>query len=491
MAQSGIESPAMATLNGTTAGTDKVVTESTAVLDTRSGSTYYGVIRRLSRYSVIIDVHGSEPVLRASEALENLKIVCNDRTLYSGPSVIRSIVVSVATLTCEMKLEESSWLDLELDQDLFQPDRLKQEFQAFLGQWQKLYRILPEFKIAVADMQSFLSDLRLWLDQVELNIRSQPSGGDEFERKALNGLAGPVLQNLGLVFERFEHVTHMLDPNLRAAHSLYAQRQLHPLVLCAPFMYRTFRKPLGYAGDYEMVNMMAKDSFQGGSVFAKVLNTFFLNTPPVVAHRNRIDYLYSILVREIDRVSRQGRTARVLNLGCGPALEIQAFLEKAPSHMRADFTLLDFNDETVDHTTNVLSSLKSRFGRSCGIRVTKKSVAQFLKEQTKPIPSIGQTPFDLVYCAGLFDYLADPICERLLAVFYSLTASGGVVVSTNVDLANPARGWMEYMVDWHLCYRDSRGMAKLMPQVPPDQLRVFSDPTGVNVLMEARKAENG
>jgi Predicted methyltransferase (contains TPR repeat) len=481
----------MSSLNTGNNGADQAITESTAIIETRGGSTYYANLRRLSRFSVVVDVHGAEPVLRASEALENLKIVSDDRTIYSGPSVVRNMVAYAASITCELMLEESGWFDLKVDRNFFEPHSLRQQFQDFVKQWQKLYKILPEFKIAVADLQSFLLDLRHWLDQVELNIRSQPAGCDESERKALKGLAEPVLQNLGVVFERFEYVTQQLDPNLRSAHSLYAQRQLHPLVLCAPFMYRTFRKPLGYAGDYEMVNMMARDPFQGASVFAKVLNTFFLNTPPVVAHRNRIDYLYSVLVREIDRVSRSGGVARVLNLGCGPALEIQAFLEKSPPNLKADFTLLDFNDETVAHTTGVLNSLKNKFGRSSEIRILKKSVAQFLKEQSKPVSSLGGKPFDLVYCAGLFDYLADPICERLLSAFYNLTAPGGVVVSTNVDLANPSRGWMEYMVDWYLCYRDSKGMGKLMPQVPAENLRVFSDESGVNVMMEARRTQHG
>lgn len=34
-------------------------------------------------------------------------------------------------------------------------------------------------------------------------------------------------------------------------------------MLCSPFAYRAYHKPLGYAGDYEMVNMIARDPYEG------------------------------------------------------------------------------------------------------------------------------------------------------------------------------------------------------------------------------------
>src|SRR5436309_7141006 len=127
------------------------------------------------------------------------------------------------------------------------------------------------------------------------------------------------------------------------------QRQLHPLVLCAPFVYRTYSKPLGYAGDYEMVNMITRNPCEGGSLFAKLVNAWFLAQPPAQAHRHRLDYLVQKLTEETARVSAEGRLARIFNLGCGPAVEVQRFLESKDFSDRASFTLLDFNEETLQH----------------------------------------------------------------------------------------------------------------------------------------------
>lgn len=481
---------AMATQNGAATGT---INQSLVMGHTAQGIEIRATLLRLTRYFAVCEIYNPGLVLRTSEALDQFKVVFQDRTIYSGRAVIHNLVDAGVMIVCELKLDENSWMDLEFKPGPAHNGLLSDEYKNFIGEWQQRYNVLPEFKVAIADMQSFLFDLRLWLDQVELNVRSQPSGSrEEFERQVLQSLREPVLPSLQLLFERFENVAAKIEKEHQPSHAIYAKRQLHPVVLCAPFMYRTFQKPLGYAGDYEMVNMMAQDSFQGGSMFAKVLNTFFLSTPPVIAHRNRIARLTQLLDEETSRVERQGRTARVLNLGCGPALEVQNFLQQSRFSQRAEITLLDFNDETVAHTEHVLRQIKRRGNQNTSIRVLKKSVTQFLKENSRTVSQAGAGGYDFVYCAGLFDYMTNPVCEKLLSLFYDLAAPDGLVAITNVDSHNPSRGWMEYVVDWHLLYRDSREMTTLIPQqIPQDALRIVAESSGVNNFVEIRKPNHG
>jgi extracellular factor (EF) 3-hydroxypalmitic acid methyl ester biosynthesis protein len=253
-------------------------------------------------------------------------------------------------------------------------------------------------------------------------------------------------------------------------------------------MHRTFRKPLGYAGDYEMVNMMVRDPIEGPSLFAKVLNVFFLSTPPVVAHRNRIEYLKSILLQEVARVARQGRSAKIFNLGCGPAKEIQDFIAMSDLSALANFTLLDFNEETLAHTGGILHELMNRHGRRPKVQMVRKAVAQVLKEASKPSSALLSSDYDLVYCAGLFDYMPETVCQQLMEVFYRMLAPGGLLVATNVELGNPSRNWMEFSVDWHLIYRDYNGMFRILPsRAPQDSVRILTEHSGVNALIEIRK----
>jgi extracellular factor (EF) 3-hydroxypalmitic acid methyl ester biosynthesis protein len=277
-------------------------------------------------------------------------------------------------------------------------------------------------------------------------------------------------------------------PELLPSHRTYAKRQLHPLILCSPFAYRTYHKPLGYAGDYEMVNMILRDPLEGSSLFAKSINLWFLTQAPAAAHRNRIQFLTRLLAEETRRRASRGQPIRIFDLGCGPAGEVQQFLSQDAICNYASFTLLDFNDETLVYTGKVLVDLKSKFDRRTRIDLIKKSVHQFLKEEAKP--GLNQSRFDMIYCAGIFDYLSDRICKRLMNIFYSMLEPGGLLVATNVDASNPSRNGMEYLLEWHLTYRSVEQLKALVPdQSPAGSAHIRSDETGVNHYIEVRKSD--
>jgi extracellular factor (EF) 3-hydroxypalmitic acid methyl ester biosynthesis protein len=443
---------------------------------------------RLTRHVVVFEVYNPYSILQLSEVLSEFKIILNERLVYSGRAVVSNLLNTGILLVCEATLEES-WLDVDLFAPINQRQRLQGEFAEFIREWQKIHQVKPEFKVAVADLLTLMVDLRRWMEQVELGVRSQPSVNRvALEREVIQQLQEPVFPALLPLFERFEDTAGGVDEDLRPAHSTYVKKQLHPVVLCAPFFYRSFRKPLGYAGDYEMVNMMLRDPVEGGSMFAKLLNMFFLSTPPVVAHRNRIARLRYVLQAETARVASLNRPIRILNLGCGPAQEVQDFMAQDALSDRAQFVLMDFNDETLAHTGKVLHEVRARFQRRTHLQMVKKSVHQLLKESVRPPPELEAGAYDLVYCAGLFDYLSDRICQRLMNAFYDLLAPGGLLVATNVNSANPSRHWMEYVVEWHLVYRDPRLFATLVPdRAPAGSWNIRTEATGVNLFLEVRR----
>jgi extracellular factor (EF) 3-hydroxypalmitic acid methyl ester biosynthesis protein len=272
------------------------------------------------------------------------------------------------------------------------------------------------------------------------------------------------------------------------------RQHLHPLVLGAPFAHRTFYKPLGYAGDYEMVNMIARDGQEGSSLFAKVLNCWFLKQPPAVAHRHRLTYLTQCVETEALRAVRLGRKARIFDFACGPAVEVQRFLQDSPMREQVELTLTDFNRETLEHVRKALNDIKERSGRKFTVQVQKKTVHQLIKESLKPAVSgdRAKREFDFIYCTGLFDYLSDHTCRQLMDIFYDLVAPGGLLVATNVEPSNPRRNGMAYLLDWHLIYRTAPDLRALKPgRAPDDALCVRSDATGVNLFLEIRKPANG
>lgn len=446
----------------------------------------HGVPVRMTRHAMVFELFNPLATPRLSEVLADFTASLHERPVYKGRAVVQNLMHAGEKVVCEVALNEEGWQGAGAAE--VAPAQIAGEFDLLLKDWQKFYKVSPEFKVVVADMQTFLSDLQLWLDKVELGLQLLPENKRvQAEREVLQALCAPAVSAFAALFEKFEKLAHNSQPDMRVANSLYAKRHLHPLVLSAPFMHRTFEKPLGYAGDYEMVRMMTMEQFRGDSIYAKLLNAFFLNTPPVVAHRNRIDSLFKVLQAEALRVSRLKKRMAIFNLGCGPAAEIQRFMGDSPLSNAVDFTLLDFNDETVAFAQRTLNQIKSRTQRQTGLQVFKKSVAQLVKDNAK----FGHDSFDLVYCTGLFDYLPDNVCTALLEIFYNLASPGGLVLVSNVDASNPSRGWMECMVDWYLVYRDAAQMREFIPaRIPGDSVRVFSEASSVNIFAEIRKPQN-
>ena len=261
---------------------------------TNQGIEFRATVLRLTRHLVAFEVINPAVVLQLSEVLGEFKILLDDQAACSGRAKVIASVVHASTARSAGETLDEACLDARALSVVNNPGQVRAGFEEFIRDWGKSYRILPEFKVLLADMQSYLSDLRLWLEQVELGIRSTPTGDRlELERGVLAELQKPMLPSLNGLFEKFEVVASRVEPDDKPAHRVFVRRQIHPLVFSAPFAYRTFHKPLGYAGDYEMVNMILRDPYEGSSLFAKALNGWFSSQlPGEEAHRSRIEVIY-------------------------------------------------------------------------------------------------------------------------------------------------------------------------------------------------------
>jgi extracellular factor (EF) 3-hydroxypalmitic acid methyl ester biosynthesis protein len=468
---------------------DLKTVEGTVVCETSRGVEIHGTLVRLTRHAVAFEIHNVSDTLQMSEVLTNLKIFARGEAIYSGQAVITNMVDAGPVLLCHANLQDA-WSGVTVGALTQQLGQLQSNFAELLQSWGKIYRIKDDYKLVIADIQSFLHELCHWADELEAGITSGGKVDGEAERRAVAELVVSVTPCLNTLFEKFELCSQSIAPELQAAHGLYAKRQLHPLLLCSPFMHRIYRKPLGYAGDYEMVSMILRDPHEGGSLFAKLMNTWFLTQPPAEAHRNRVKYLTSKLREEGMKARCENRRMRVLNLGCGPAGEIHAFMREGDLCNRASLTLLDFNDETIRDTGNALRSVNRQFHRTAEINMVKRSVHQVLKDGSKGGNVPGAGTFDFVYCAGLFDYLSDKTCQLLMNTFHEMLAPGGLLVATNVDSYNPIRNIMGYIFEWKLVERNGTEFLRLIPEkAAKDDCRVLADMTGCNIFLECRKPE--
>lgn len=457
------------------------------VAHTSEGVEILGTPLRLDPHLAIFETFGRGTPLRVSEVLANFTIITRDRAVFSGRAVLRNVIDSGVRLTCEATLHDG-WVEPGLLDHAGAPELLREDFHKFLGRWSEFYRVSPEFKVVVADMQTYLSGMQTLCDRIEVGLRTAPEVERPAREKAISdalvAASHPVLDGL---FETFEGLAGRIPQKQQAIHQHYIRKQIHPTLLASPFVRRVVQKPLGYAGDYEMVNMILRDPYEGSTLFGRVLNRWFIKQPPAEAHRNRVVYLEDALRTEALRLLRANRPLRVFNVGCGPAREIQTFLADAEISNNAEFTLLDFDKETLEVGRAVIEAARARHGRTTAIQFVHKSVGQLIKASTKSKSSV-QSQYDFIYCAGLFDYLQDAVCRQLMDLFYSNLAPGGLLLVTNVDSSNPIRHWLGYLLEWHLIYRDARQLLALCPSASnPAESHVRADVTGVNVFLETRK----
>jgi extracellular factor (EF) 3-hydroxypalmitic acid methyl ester biosynthesis protein len=402
----------------------------------------------------------------------------------------------------------ASLVDPWSDLTNLEPGELLRSFvRDFVSDWDEANaRVGPEFRIVVTNLRNYLQELRCWLEhwETEAGISAEPNSNRvlEFVRDVDQEIAPRFAELNG----RFEDAARMVRRKDFAFHRAFAQRELHPLLMASPFMNRAFNKPLGYAGDYQMVSMMLSDPWQGNSTFAKLVNASALRHDAPAAHRNRIELIQHAISDATHRTlsnqvesgqtdderlaatpQRKGRV-NILNIGCGPAEEIARFANAEPSASHVDFRLVDFNQETLDFVRSNLVPEVKRLRPGIGIETEQRSVHEILKmSQEGGHENTFSIQYDLVYCAGLFDYLRDATCGFLVELFYSWVKPGGAVLVTNVTPSHSSIAMMGMVLDWNLELRGEEDMSSLTPKLGIQ--RCYLDETGVNVFLEIRKPE--
>jgi extracellular factor (EF) 3-hydroxypalmitic acid methyl ester biosynthesis protein len=163
-------------------------------------------------------------------------------------------------------------------------------------------------------------------------------------------------------------------------------------------------------------------------------------------------------------------------------------MAESPLADLVEFTLLDFNDETLAHTQSILEGIKRERHLATPFKFERKSVHHLLKDAARSVVRPVELCYDFVYCAGLFDYLTDSVCRRLTNILYDFVAPGGTLIATNVDATNPIQNIMDFIFEWHLIYRTNAQFAQLAPNgSSTENTRLCADTTGCNIFIEVQK----
>ncbi len=434
-----------------------------------------GTLLSINNDAIVFEVYNPYSIVQTSEVLTEFTIKKNNGLVYQGKAVVVHLVNTGLMLIASANLEED-WLGQLEHFDLASGNAAQ-----FLDAWEAHHELLPNFRLAVEEIRSFLFEFNRWLSVSKL------SGSPQSNTESLDQITEVIWPKWIALMQKFEQEAAHIPEDLSSIHRTFVQHNLHPLLLSAPIVHRTYTKPLGYAGDYEMINMILRNTFEGETDYARIVHKLNILPPTPVSVRYRNDIMLDYVVTGSEQAAERQQPFRLLSIACGPAVEILRFIKqhatlRQPVQITID--LLDFSQHTLDETKKTVSAaLEQTNAQNIHVNYICESVHALLKNPQQIEQRLNQ--YDLVYSGGLFDYLSNQVCTRLLKLFYKWLKPGGKTFTTNMHLADPERFWMAYVFEWFLIYRNEADMLAWVKNL--GRQRVYGDETGINLFLEIEK----
>ncbi|HET9036631.1 MAG TPA: class I SAM-dependent methyltransferase [Myxococcaceae bacterium] len=305
--------------------------------------------------------------------------------------------------------------------------------------------------------------------------------------KAIEGTGEVLSQYLDQAYFELNELDTALSEEDRKACLTYHRARVHPFFFQVPFVRRAFDRPLGYPGDYLLVEMIFDHRDDGVSAFARSLSRYTLNVGPACAHRARSPWIGDQLSA---LATRLGRPPKVLSFACGPERCLRDYLALGHS---AEITLADFDAFALEHAAKQLRRAAETRKISVPVTTVRISAFELIRDPAtrKPLDEITQSGrFDLIVVAGLLDYLSATVSKRLIAVLREYLAPDGAMLLTNLHARNPWRAFMLYVGDWDCLHRTREQLEELVDDQPVRFKTVVTrtDETETNLFLRAEAA---
>lgn len=178
-----------------------------------------------------------------------------------------------------------------------------------------------------------------------------------------------------------------------------------------------------------------------------------------VRHRRRL------LAYTIDRICTE-KNANIMAVACGHLREAQ-ISDTIKAGKIQSFYALDQDIESLQ----IVEENYSKYN----IHTVLANVAGISKGKVPTkIKNVG---FDLIYSAGLYDYLSQPVAENLTKNLAGLLNSKGKILLANFLPMHEDVGFMEGIMDWKLIYRTPQELVNIINYAGLTLESIEIDPT--------------
>jgi len=398
---------------------------------------------------------------------------------YAGTTVMQ---LDLKQIRCELISEDEYRIAYEIVGDPIDYERLQGIRAA--------YRLVDQHRQYVGSssqlpthIKARVYEIKDWLEQLMAKTNAMMEEREYTSQDALEEFEEAVIQQVSDYFAdmfstylmSFSQDIQKESDHVKKQAVEFLRHKLHKLIYQAPFADRVYSKPLGYAGDFEMMNLIYRSESVGKTLFARCLQRYYINEPAAQAVRNRANYLVCKITNVIQNHSASPAPIRILSVACGPAMEWQKLIPILPDDVQIEVDLLDQDQQALLSTQRQMKRLLAKYPKAIKFRYLNKAIKNII------VRGAEYKAYDLVYSSGLFDYLSDSTSAMAGASLYQSLKPGGQLIIGNFNVGNPNQLLMDYALDWPLIYRSKNDLNCLFKNLEGSIL-IESEPLGINLF---------
>ena len=341
----------------------------------------------------------------------------------------------------------------------------------------------PEYRRLCGDTLSMLLRYRSILDPFERQVGGDGVAGRARLEEVYNACEGRFLDEWRELWHGSQATVTPFLSDLIASRAAkrFTESVLTPEMVPGPLVGRSYQKPLGYPGDYQVMEYIYDNKPEGHSAYATLLHKLGLDVGHFV--KTRMDLVREAIATTVCQHAGES-VVRITSVGCGPAREVIDYLSSGAPPAPVRFTLIDHEREALSHAAQRAQPVLARVAGRARIKTVNASVWELLRE-AKLFSRIRQQ--HMIYSVGLFDYFGDKRCQRLVAGLFKQLAPGGLLIIANMKAKTDVVWPLEFILDWTLNYRTAEDMVAFADLVDPASVELRTDPTGYTYLLSMRK----
>jgi len=215
------------------------------------------------------------------------------------------------------------------------------------------------------------------------------------------------------------------------------QREILPYFLKSRTVEWLYKKPHGYAADYEALEMIAAHQPQGSGAAGALLDRAFLSLPAIRAVRDRKQSVTAALTRLL---SEAKKPLRVAGIGCGAAEPLLDLLGSSAGEPAIEATAVDFDMRAIEAARSRLPVL----GLTDRFRLLNTNIVHLASGRDE----LDVQDQDIIYGFNIADYLDNRLLLRFLNQAFRKLRPGGQLLLSAFHRGNPDHAFLDHVIDW-------------------------------------------